>query len=173
MLSWSWRTIIVTRSRIVKMQQSLITSWLMILSSSSWQHHDWWYCLAIPYITMNDDWAIGWSDIALFAVFESRHYAAEYIWCVLFLKIGKLSPAHAGILKLANCPAFFLLNPIGQQLIRSGILKPEWWQCWIPDKVMDDDVRCPEVFDHVRTNVDLAPTPVSWLVQDHPAIARK
>ncbi len=38
----------------------------------------------------------------------------------------------------------------------------------VPDKIMNDDVWCPEVFDHIRTNVDLSPTPVRGLVQDHP-----
>jgi hypothetical protein len=40
----------------------------------------------------------------------------------------------------------------------------------LPDEIMNDDIRCPEVFDHIRPDVYLAPTPVCGFVQDHPEI---
>ena len=37
----------------------------------------------------------------------------------------------------------------------------------VPDQVMDDNVRYPEVLDDVRTHVDLPPRPVRAVVENH------
>ena len=35
---------------------------------------------------------------------------------------------------------------------------------------MDEDVRYPEVLDHVRVDVDLPPGPVCAVIEDHPVL---
>ena len=30
----------------------------------------------------------------------------------------------------------------------------------LPDKIMNNDIRCPELFDHVRPHIDLALAPI-------------
>ena len=40
--------------------------------------------------------------------------------------------------------------------------------CEQPDKVVDDNIRNPEVLDDVRSHVDFSSRPVGWVIQNHP-----
>lgn len=40
----------------------------------------------------------------------------------------------------------------------------------LPDKVMDDNVWDPEVFDDIRSDIDLSPGPVCAVIEDHPVL---
>ena len=40
----------------------------------------------------------------------------------------------------------------------------------LPDEVVNDNIRNPEVFDDVRSDIDLSTRPVSAVIEHHPVL---